>query len=72
MSIKSKKWYESQIKALENAAKNTGRFMETCDWTIDPIKMSEIGKRKSPIQAECKIIYEKLNQLKGEYSLYYR
>ena len=27
MSVKSKKWYENQIKALENAAKNTGRFM---------------------------------------------
>lgn len=72
MSIKSKKWYENQIKALENAAKNTGRFIENCDWTTDPIKMAEIGGRNSPIQKECKKIYDKLNQLKDEYYLYYR
>lgn len=72
MSIKSKKWYENQIKALENAAKNTGRFIESCDWTTDINKMAEIGKRNAPIQAECKKIYDKLNELKAEYSLYYR
>ena len=71
MSIKSKKWYEGQIQALENAAKNTSMLIETCDWTTDPIKMSEIGKRNSPIQKECKKIYEQLNNLKAEYGLYY-
>jgi flagellar biosynthesis chaperone FliJ len=70
--IKSKRWYENQIKALENAAKRTGQLIESCDWTTDPIKMSEIGKRNSPIQKQCKIIYEQLNQLKDEYYLYYK
>ena len=72
MAIKSKKWYQGQIKALENAAKNTGRFIESCDWTTDPVKLAEIGKRNSPIQAECKAIYEELNKLNSEYFLYYK
>jgi hypothetical protein len=72
MSIKSKKWYENQISALENAAKNTGRFVESCDWTTDIKKLEEIGKRNATYQAECKKIYSKLNQLKDEYYLYYK
>jgi len=72
MTIKSQKWYENQIAALENAAKNTGRLIESCDWTSDINKITEIAKRNPPIQAECKVIYEKLNHLRAEYNLYYR
>jgi hypothetical protein len=69
--IKSKRWYENQIKALENAAKNTGNLMEKTDST-DNNYLCEVMKRNAPIQAECKIIYEKLNFLRAEYNLYYR
>ena len=77
MSIKSKKWYENQIKALENAAKNTGKMINQGRWFITGSKAYEeelilIQKENAPIQAECKIIYDKLNRLKEEYNLYYR
>ena len=71
MSIKSKKWYENQIKALENAARKTGNLMETTDSTNNDY-LCEVMKRNVPIQAECKKIYEQLNRLRDEYNLYYR
>ena len=77
MSIKSKRWYENQIKVLENAAKNTARFIITPKCYEYGTKayekdMLEVQKYNSPIQAECKKIYNKLNELKDEYNLYYR
>ena len=77
MSIKSKRWYENQIKALENAARNTGRMINQGRWFITGSKAYEeeqllIQKENAPIQAECRKIYEELNRLKDEYALYWR
>ena len=71
MSIKSKKWYENQITALKNAAKNTNRLIETTD-SSNKIFLAEICKRNQPIQKECKKIYQQLNNLENEYHFYYK
>ncbi len=78
MSIKSKKWYINQIQCLERAAKNTGNLMDTRGFYGEYNSEAywkhfrELCEINRPIQAECAKIYEKLNTLKAEYSLYYR
>lgn len=77
MSIKSKKWYENQIRALENAAKNTGRLIyQPIQYEYGSKKYHEeykfALKENAPIMSECKRIYDVLNRLKEEYNLYYR
>lgn len=72
MNIKSKKWYEGQIKALENAVKNTASFMNETPYNATPRQLEDTAKHNSGIQAECKKIYKRLNQLKEEYWLYYK
>lgn len=77
MAIKSKKWYENQIKCLENAAKNTGKLIyQPRDYeygTEQYYKEMEFTvKENVPIQNQCKKIYDALNELRAEYNLYYR
>jgi hypothetical protein len=77
MNIKSKKWYENQIKALENAAKNIGRLIYQPIWYEYGSKKYEeemefAMKENIPIHNACKKIYDQLNKLKDEYNLYYR
>jgi len=72
MSIKSKKWYENQILALENAAKNTGKLIQELPFNSKSEDYENVQKYNSPIQKECSKIYEKLNKLKDEYWLYYK
>lgn len=71
MSIKSKKWYENQIKALENA---------TSKLHLDNSRMLEIYHNDiaggfAAIK-ETEALYNRLNMklgdLKQEYNLYYR
>lgn len=72
MSIKSKRWYENQIKALENAAKNTGRDIQELPYNPKPEDYEAVMKYNSPIQKRCAKIYEQLNKLKDDYWLYYK
>ena len=72
MSIKSKKWYQGQIQALENAVKNTSNLAIQSSWTTDNIKLTEIAKFNIPVFNEVSKLNTKLNKLKSEYSFYYR
>ncbi len=77
MSIKSKKWYENQIKALENAAKNTSKLVYQPIWYEYGSKkyydeMEFALKENIPFFNQYQKIDNKLNQLRDEYNLYYR
>ncbi len=71
MSIKSKKWYRNQIKALEHA----------CDKLSDDIKMihsihlnnlPEAYKETKDLKQKLHDMTNDLNFLLDEYGLYYR
>jgi len=70
MSIKSKKWYENQIKALENATNkihlNNNRMLE--------IYHNDIAGGFKAIESSKELgknLTNKLGQLQEEYNLYY-
>ena len=70
-SIKSKKWYENQISVRENAVK---QFRLSIDNPYNPnaLRLEQAQKHNSIIQSQCKEIYNEINELKYELSLYYR
>ena len=71
MSIKSKKWYENQIKALENASSKL--FNEGVNLSnIYLNDLPEMFKAQEPVKEEFKKNAKQLYKLKREYSLYYR
>lgn len=72
MTIKSKKWYENQISALEHAVKNTGAMVQELPYRYTEQDLIKVQQYNSPIQKECSKLYEKLNKLKDEYWLYYK
>jgi hypothetical protein len=70
-AIKSKKWYQNQIKCLENATNQLGnsisRMMEICH--------NDIGEGFEQTRSDRKTLanmYSNLGNLKEEYYMYYR
>jgi len=72
MSIKSKKWYENQILALENAANNTAYLALPVTEFMNPKIAEESFKANAGVRKVSSDIYSRLNKLKAEYNLYYR
>ena len=72
MSIKSKKWYENQINALENAAKNTDKFFIQPAFNDTKSQTLRDSKCNNQIRAELNEIYKKLHKLQDKYWLYYK
>jgi len=72
MSIKSKKWYENQIKALETACHNMGKQIQETPYNATDLELEQYMRYNSSVQKDCKVLYEKLNELRAAYSLYYR
>lgn len=72
MVIKSKRWYENQIKALENASKNVSNLALPVSEYMNPQIAEESFKENKGIRDDLIIIHQRLNQLRAEYSLYYR
>ena len=70
--IKSKRWYEGQIKALERAAHNTAYLALPVTEFMRPEIAEESFKANAGVRAASAAIYSQLNILKAEYSLYYR
>lgn len=70
-AIKSKKWYENQISVRENAVKQLGLSIDN-PWNPDALRLEQALKHNSSIQAQCSEIYNEINELKYELSLYYR
>jgi hypothetical protein len=71
MGIKSKKWYQNQIKALENASSNL--FNEGIRLSnIYLNDLPEMFKAQKPVKEEFNKNAKQLYKLKAEYSLYYR
>lgn len=71
MSIKSKKWYENQIKALENATNKLYREGERLS-DIYLNDLPDLFAAQKPIKEQSYKLLNKLNILKYEYNLYYR
>ena len=72
MSIKSKKWYENQIRALENAAKNEANLALPVTEFMNKSIAEQSFRENKGVRDSLSNIYSKLNQLRAEYSLYYR
>jgi len=70
-SIKSKKWYENQISVRENAVKQLGLSIDD-PYNPDALRLEQAQKHNSLIQSQCREIYNEINELKYELSLYYR
>lgn len=69
MSIKSKKWYENQIKALRNAERHTSAFYSELQGNDSD---KNIKENNTQISAKLREIYAQLHKLEDEYWLYYR
>lgn len=72
MSIKSKRWYENQIKALENAAKNEASLALPVSEFMDKSIAEQSFRENKGIRDSLRRIYTELNLLRAEYNLYYR
>ena len=70
-AIKSKKWYQNQIAVRRNAASQLAASIDN-PWNPDDLRLIQAMQHNSAIQAQCKLIYEEINQLEYEFSLYYR
>ena len=71
MSIKSKKWYKNQIKALNNATDHL-QFQGEDLARIYLNDLPGLFEARKPIKEQLKILSNKLNELKNEYWLYYK
>lgn len=69
--IKSKKWYQNQIKCLENATERLGSSIRTT-MEICHNDIAEGFKMTKSDRILLDSIYKQLNQLKDDYYLYYR
>lgn len=72
MSIKSKKWYENQIKALENASENISYLALPVTEFMNKEIAEQSFRENKGIRDDLRVIHEKLNKLRAEYNLYYR
>lgn len=71
MSIKSKKWYENQIKANENALNNLHREATRLG-SIYFNDLPSLFEANKPIKEKFNKVKSKLSDLKEEYYLYYK
>jgi hypothetical protein len=70
-AIKSKKWYQNQIAARNNAVKQLALSIDN-PWNPDALRLIQAQEHNSFIQKQCKAIYQEINELEYEFSLYYR
>ena len=71
MSIKSKKWYENQIKALENATNKLHREGESLSYSYGN-DIAGFSRAAKPIINKSDKLLHELRVLREEYYLYYR
>lgn len=72
MSIKSKKWYINQIKCLERAIKDTTNLALPVSEFMNKSIAEQSFKENKGIRDDLSVLYNQLNRLKAEFSLYYR
>jgi hypothetical protein len=71
-SIRSKKWYVNQIATREHAVERIGSYILQPPFNADTKALEDTMRHNSAIQAEVKPIYEEINLLKYELSIYYK
>jgi hypothetical protein len=69
--IKSKKWYLNQIECRRNAVNQLSLSIDN-PFNPSELRLKQAQEHNSLIQAQCRAIYNEINELEYEFSLYYR